>query len=168
MRWVLKAPIHSLFIDALMATYPDAMLIQTHRDPLEVVGSLFSLYATLRRPLSDRVDVSDQASSDAAYPSQLIQRAVDYRRAHLELEAQFYDVAFEDFMADQIGTLQRIHDHFGLKFTDEARKAMAGYLENRPREKYGKHDYALEQFGLTEKQLSPQFSDYRDQYRDFL
>ena len=42
-RWVLKSPGHLGAIDALLAVYPDAMIVQTHRDPKRVVPSVASL-----------------------------------------------------------------------------------------------------------------------------
>ena len=71
-------------------------------------------------------------------------------------------------MADQAGTLERIFKHCGMDFTDAARAATLGYLEDRPREKYGRHDYALEQFGLTPQALAPLFAEYLERYRAYL
>ena len=39
-RWVLKSPGHLWCLDALLAEYPDAVLVQTHRDPLKVIASV--------------------------------------------------------------------------------------------------------------------------------
>jgi len=167
-QWVLKAPMHSVFIAALFATYPDARVLQTHRDPLKVIGSQCSLNATLRRAWSDRTDVAGQAAADAAYTAAAIQRAVDYRRDHPEIDARIHDVPFKDFMADQEGTLAGIFENCGLVLTDAAREAMLGYLRNRPREKFGRHDYSLEAFGLTPQGLAPLFADYVERNRDFL
>src|SRR2546422_2291535 len=55
-RWVLKSPGHLWALDALLAVYPDARIVQTHRDPLRVVASLTSLVTLLRGLASDRVD----------------------------------------------------------------------------------------------------------------
>ena len=55
-RWVLKSPGHLWALDALLAIYPDARIVQTHRDPLEVVASLVSLITKLRGLGSDAVD----------------------------------------------------------------------------------------------------------------
>lgn len=167
-RWVLKAPMHSLYIEALMATYPDALVIQTHRDPGQVIGSMCSLYATLRRPWSDRTDVSGQAVADAAFTARGVRRAVRYRRVHADVDARIYDVAFKDFMADQRSTLAKIYAHFGLPLTDPAIDAMTGYLDRRPREKYGKHSYTLEQFGLPPENVDPLFADYRARFATYL
>jgi hypothetical protein len=37
-RFVLKAPCHMLSMEALFAAYPDALVVQTHREPLEQFG----------------------------------------------------------------------------------------------------------------------------------
>lgn len=167
-RWVLKAPMHSLYIQALTEAYPDALMVQTHREPAEVIGSMCSLYQTLRRPWSSREDVAGQAAADTAYTAEGVRRAVRFRQDHPEMEARIVDVAFRDFMADQAGTLRRIHDRLGLNLTDEALAAMLGYLENRPREKYGRHRYTLEQFGLSRAGIEPLFAEYRARFGQYL
>lgn len=167
-RWVLKAPMHSLYIAALMEAYPDAMVIQTHRDPIEVIGSMCSLYETLRRPWSIRTDVAGQAAADTAYTAEGVRRAVRYRRDRPEIDARICDVAFRDLMADREGTLARIHAHFGLPFTDAARDAMITYLDDRPREKHGRHRYTLEQFDLSAEAVNPLFAEYRARFGAYL
>ncbi len=42
-RWVLKNPSHLFALDALMAAYPDALVIQTHRAPSTIIASMCSL-----------------------------------------------------------------------------------------------------------------------------
>ena len=42
-RWVLKNPSHLFALDALMAVYPDALVIQTHRAPETIIASMCSL-----------------------------------------------------------------------------------------------------------------------------
>jgi hypothetical protein len=167
-RWVLKAPMHSLYIDAMIEAYPDALLVQTHRDPAEVIGSMCSLCETLRRPWSDRSDLSGDAAADTAFTAEGVRRAVRYRKDHPDVDARICDVAFRDFMGDPAGTLGRIYGKLGLDFTDAALDAMTGYLNNRPREKYGRHSYSLEQFGMTARDIAPLFAEYVDQYRDYL
>lgn len=163
-RWVLKAPAHAGYLGALLATYPDAMVIQTHRDPAKVVGSLASLFATLRRGWSDHVDPVHQAPEDGGYSAEIIRRAMTFRRAHPELAGRFYDVAFKAFMADPAGTLTGIYRHFGMELSDAALDAMTSYIRNRPREKYGKHEYSLADFGLSEDRISQMFGEYNKEY----
>jgi hypothetical protein len=167
-RWVLKAPMHSLYIDALMEAYPDALLVQTHRDPNEVIGSQCSLLETLRRPWSDRTDVTGHAAADVAYTAEGVRRALRYRRDHREIDARVFDLAFREYMADPGTVLARLYGRLGLELTDETRDAMIAYLNNRPREKYGKHSYSLDQFGLGPDKLAPLFAEYGERYRDYL
>ena len=58
-RWLLKAPAHLFGMDALSAVYPDARVIQTHRDPVKVVASIASHGCVLRAAFSDRIDVNE-------------------------------------------------------------------------------------------------------------
>lgn len=160
-RWVLKAPMHSLYLDALLATYPDALLLQTHRDPQKVVGSFCNLCATLRRAWSGQGDEANHAVADLDYAAQLVGGAVDFRQARPELEARFHDVAFKRFMAQPEATLVAIFEHCGMPFTAEARAATLGYLEERPQNKHGTHSYDPAQYGLTPAKIAARFSAYQ-------
>ena len=55
--WVLKAPPHLFALDAVLAVFPDACIVQTHRDPLQVIPSVCSMSAGFRGITSDRVDL---------------------------------------------------------------------------------------------------------------
>ena len=167
-QWVLKAPMHSLYIDALMDSYPDAKIIQTHRSPIEVIGSMASLYRRLRQPWSYRTDVDGQAAADADYTAEGVRRSVRYRRDHPEFDARVCDVSFKASMADQQGVLGAIYRHFGFDFTDEARRATLAYLSDRPRGKHGSHDYSLEAFGLRADQIQSMFGDYQARFAAYL
>lgn len=164
-RWVLKAPMHSLHIPALLETYPDAVLLQTHREPVKVVGSFCSLCATLRRGWSDAEASRERALADADYAAELVMRAVRFRRDHPEFEGRFHDVPFRRFMAEPAETLAGIFAHCAMDFTPQAREAMLGYLAGRPRNKHGTHNYGLDQFGLTSETVETLFSDYVAHYR---
>ena len=51
-RWVLKNPSHLVGLDAIMAVYPDALVVQTHRDPVVAIASACSLSAEATRDWS--------------------------------------------------------------------------------------------------------------------
>ncbi|MEO1406758.1 MAG: hypothetical protein AAFV54_09750 [Pseudomonadota bacterium] len=67
-------------------------------------------------------------------------------------------------MSDPMAEIDRIFAHFDRPLPADQRAAMQEYLKNRPRTKYGKHRYALEQFNLTETDLRPLFSDYLERF----
>ena len=47
-QWLLKMPFHLAELETLVATYPDAIFIQTHREPREIMPSWLSLTGTVR------------------------------------------------------------------------------------------------------------------------
>ena len=53
-QWLLKSPAHLWQLDALVAEYPDALIVQTHRDPLNVISSISALTHHLRHLASRR------------------------------------------------------------------------------------------------------------------
>src|SRR5208282_384506 len=50
-RWVLKNPSHLFALDALLRVYPDALVIQTHRDPGTARPSSMTCPTTTWRPI---------------------------------------------------------------------------------------------------------------------
>ncbi len=73
--------------------------------------------------------------------------------------AQFYDVDYQDLVADPLGTVADIYRHFGLTLTDEARKAMeASHSESQQGERAPKHKYSLADYGLTAEQVKERFA----------
>ena len=53
-RWLLKAPEHQVHLDTLLKVYPDARIVQTHRDPIKCMASTTSLMGTLYSMRSDQ------------------------------------------------------------------------------------------------------------------
>src|SRR5205085_2405041 len=61
-RWLLKSPAHLWSLPALVAEYPDAIVIQNHRDPLKVIASLSALGASLREMTTDSFEITRLAA----------------------------------------------------------------------------------------------------------
>jgi hypothetical protein len=154
-RWVLKAPPHLPGLEALFAVYPDAGVILTHRDPLEVVASVASLHAVLRSTFSNAVEatrvgpeVSQMLANDIARGMQALDRGC-------APPGRVLDVHYRDLLRDPIGTVRRIYAHFDLPLPPEAEAHMRQCLLENPQGSSGRHEYSLEQFGLdadTERQ----------------
>ncbi|WP_101758837.1 sulfotransferase [Oceanicoccus sp. KOV_DT_Chl] len=159
-RWVLKTPPHLAYLDSIVNQYPDAAIVQTHRAPMDVMGSTASLACTLHSAFSDDIDPIAVGLSEVEYFAEMIKRGMAQREAMPDRESRFFDVQFSDIIRDPIAEIEKIYRHFDFEFTDIARSAMQHYLDNRPREKHGKHHYTLEQFGLNRDKHGPLFSDY--------
>jgi hypothetical protein len=147
-RWVLKSPGHLWSIDALIKEYPDARLVQTHRDPLKIISSLMSLSLTLRSMASEQVEPGALVREWSGYVSLALERSVTARENGTVKADQVVDVQFDDLLADTFGTIRKIYDQFGLEYTAEAESRMRRFLAENPSDKHGKHTYRFVDTGL--------------------
>jgi hypothetical protein len=160
--WNLKMPSHSLFIPALLRVFPDARLIWTHRDPFSATGSLCSLISLGHLGYVGRVD---RAWIAANYPRQVAahaDRAMDAREAIGQ--DRIIDVHYGDMMRDPVQTMRRVYAQLGDEFTEAAHAGMQEWLDANPQDKFGRHEYKLAEFGLTQQALEPLFERYLSSY----
>jgi hypothetical protein len=90
---------------------------------------------------------------------------VHYRKSGKLPPNQVVDLYFRDFIGDQVGTVRRAYQHFGLDLTDNAAKSMEDFLVKNPADKHGKHVYRLADTGLAEGQLRNLFAGYQDYFQ---
>jgi hypothetical protein len=159
-RWVLKSPAHLPAIDDVLATYPDALIIHTHRDPARVIPSLASLCHAFRSMSSDSVDPARIGRNVIDVWSSYLERALEARRRHRDASGQFFDAHFEDTLADPVSLLRRAYAHFGLHLTDAASERMQAFLARNPRGSRGSHRYGLEDFDLDLAEIRERFAGY--------
>ena len=162
-RWLLKAPAHIGYLDSLLALYPDACIVQTHRDPMDVIGSVSSLVCTLRGIYCDDVTPESAGPEEAEHFAELLRRGMQHRDA-LNKESQFFDMQFQDIITDPMSAIRAMYEYFNFELPKQTAAAMQHYLDKRPREKHGKHRYTLEQFGLSKTKQAPLFEHYRQRY----
>ena len=147
-RWVLKAPPHLPGLRALFATYPDANVIMTHRDPLEVVASVASLHVALRRTFSNSVDplaVGPEVSRMLANDIRCGFGARDEGCAPAE---RFVDVRYDQLLSDPLEVVRKTYRQFDLALSAATEERMRRYLASNPKDHHGAHAYSLAQFGL--------------------
>ncbi|MBM3131439.1 MAG: sulfotransferase [Chloroflexi bacterium] len=147
-RWVLKSPGHLWSLEALMAEYPDACLIQTHRDPIKILASLVSLVSTLQLMTSRFTDPLEAAREWSEHIAVALDRSVTAREKGVIPGDQVIDVQFDTFMADPFAAIREIYDRFGLRYTPEAESRMRRFLAANPDDKHGKHTYRFADTGL--------------------
>jgi hypothetical protein len=160
-RWALKSPQHMWHLQHVHREYPDALFVQTHRDPVRVLVSISSLVATLRRLSSDHVSLPDVARYYAMALAQGYDNTVAYRKSGRLPEGQVVDLYFQDFIRDQVGTVRRAYEHFGLELSDAAAKAMQAFLDQNPADKHGRHLYSFADIGMDEGQVRKLFRNYQ-------
>ena len=163
-RWLLKAPPHLPGLRALFAVYPDADVIVTHRDPLEVVPSIASLHVVLRRTFSRAVDPLAVGPEVSRMLADDIRRGFAARDAGCAPPERFLDVWYTQLMSDPLAVVRRIYRHFDLALTGEAERRMRDYLAANPKDRHGPHVYSLAQFGLDADVERARYRRYWDRW----
>lgn len=161
-HWILKTPGHLMWLDALLEVFPDALLVQTHRNPTQVLASVSSLMSAMRSSVSDAVDPAEIGREQLDAWAWGMSRTMAVRD---RLPAgRVVDVRYEDTVADPVGTTRRIYEHFDLELTPAVEQGVRDYLAANPRDKHGSHRYTLEEFGLDRDEVDATFAAYRERF----
>jgi hypothetical protein len=161
-RWVLKAPGHLFALDALLAEYPDAKIIQTHRDPLRVMASMASHATVLRRAFSDHADPVQIASDWSRRWGTALNAFLAVRdRAPA---GHFIDIAYDDIESTPLDVVRRIYEFLDCPLTPEAESRMQAFLDANPKNKHGVHRYSLAEYGLSRTDELNRYADYCERF----
>jgi hypothetical protein len=161
-RWVLKSPNHLWCLGTMLATYPDARVIWTHRDPGTVVTSLASLVNTSQRPLTSRTEPYTVAEEWKRKAKHALTTATTFDDA--APEGWCAHVHYDAFTADPIGTVTALYAGCGEKVGDLHERRMRAWLEQRGQDAFGRHRYDPADFGWTYGGLAEEFAGYTARY----
>jgi hypothetical protein len=161
--WILKSPAHAFALETLLSTYPDACVVQTHRDMKQVIPSACSLFAILQGIYSDDVDTRKLGP-------QLARLIGDFLRQQGDQEGQLdprrvYAVDYRSLVADPAATVRDIYRHFGMELEQGMGQRLRDWLAQNPANKHGVHQYDLEQFGLTTAEVEQIFAGYQKRFQ---
>jgi hypothetical protein len=156
-RWVLKNPSHLFALDALFEVYPDALVVQTHREPRTAIASVCSLAAASSAGWSDTFTGATIGRDQLELWARGLEKFTADRAA-LD-PSRFLDVAYEDFVTDPVGAAEGVYTYFGLPLSDEARAAMrAIHEESTTGGRRPVHRYTLADAGLTPEAVDERFA----------
>lgn len=161
-QWVLKAPGHLFGLGELLAQYPDARIVQTHRNPAAVMGSIASLVTVLRRAFSDRIDPGQIGVDWCRRWGDALDRSLSARDENPE--APLLDLRYDEIVSDPLAVVERLYGFLGWQLGAEARSAMQRFLDANPKNKYGAHRYSLPDFGLDPSRLQQRFASYCERF----
>jgi hypothetical protein len=156
-RWVLKNPSHLFALDALFATYPDALVVQCHRPAETIMASMCSLAEHTTAGWSTRF-VGDVIGADSM---ETWSRGLELFNAERGRRnpAQFYDLDYFALIKDPISVVEDIYSTFGIDFPEDARAAMVRtHEESKKGPRAPKHTYSLADYGLTDEQVKERFA----------
>ncbi len=160
-QWLLKSPAHLWTLDTLLETYPDAVIVQTHRDPLKVIASVSALTNHLRRMASDQTSIADCAVQSCEEIVVGLQRGMTLRDSLPP--GQVIDVQFTDFMRDPFATIRSLYGRLDRELTPAAERRMREHLATHPGDGGGGR-YSWADTGLDADQLREQVAGYQQRY----
>jgi len=163
-RWVMKTGMHMWALEHLVDTYPDACIVQTHRDPVKVVTSYASLTTLVRSMSSDAVDPAEIASDWTPRLADALHHAIDVRDSGRVAAGSVFDMHFTEFLADPMTVIEKIYDQFDLELSGEAADAMRAFIANNPPGKHGVHRYVPEEYGLDVPTERARFAQYTERF----
>ena len=163
-RWVLKAPAHMFDFGAMFSTYPDACVVMTHRNPIEVTASNASLTATLRSAFSDEIDPLEVGPECSRRWAEAMRRAIRFRDEGCAPAERFLDLYYADLVADPTSAVRKVYARFDLPFPKGLEEAIRGFLGRNPKDRFGKHHYSLEQFGMSLEEETRRYAAYRARF----
>ncbi len=158
--WVLKG-FHSARLKELFETYPDAKIVWTHRDPVQVIASRIALTSELVEGLAGRVDWKAQARQQlamarASFQVTMTDPLVDDPRIH--------HVRYKDFMADPVAAIRGFYEKYSVPFGQDTEIAMRNYLKTNRGDRYGKFVYSTDMIGEDIDTLNCEFAAYRERF----
>ncbi|MBB4615035.1 sulfotransferase [Novosphingobium taihuense] len=160
--WLLKNPTDTFSLQEVLNVFPDAMIVQTHRDPLQAIPSVVNLIGSAHRIFrGEQADIQGVFAREEEFWQQAMSRADAVKDAH---PGRVLDVQFNDFVKDQIGFVRKIYDQFGLVLSEEAETAMLGWLAANPRRSSTMQRFTPEDYGHSSDALKERYSTYRARY----
>jgi Sulfotransferase family len=157
-RWLLKNPGHVAEVECLLSVFPDACVVQTHRNPVKAIPSLCSTLHMARRMFEgDAARAELIGPRECAYWSRAVERTA---KARANRPGQFYDVDQRQFHADPLETVRGIYEFFGLQLSATAADRMRRWAAESPTTRHGEHRYDLACYGVSEHEIRETFAGY--------
>jgi hypothetical protein len=161
--WLLKTPGHLSTLALLFDTYPDAWVVQTHRDPVKTLPSTVSTVALIKWLRTDDVDVDEILDIvNLTFGAALL--SVIEQRASGSVPDRFVDVHYQSLIDDPVQTLSAAYKQMGREFTPDQARRVTEYLAAKPKGKFGSHKYSPEEWGLDAAELRRRSRPYTDHY----
>lgn len=160
-RWLLKAPQHMEQLGPLRAAFPDAVIVETIRDPLTAAASLANLCCYGQRLRTERPDPLAAGEAAEGMIGRLVEAYVRDRPAH---DPHFVSVPFAELMSSPLLVTERVLVKAGVPMTGEARSAMAAYAARNTEKRRAPVNYGPADFGIDVPRLRGRLGGYYEQF----
>ncbi|WP_253861907.1 sulfotransferase family protein [Mycobacterium asiaticum] len=161
--WVLKSPQHCEQLGPLMATFPDATVAFTHRDPVAVIQSAITMMAYSDRLRRNSIDPDWLLDYWSDRVHRLLSACV--RDRELVPAERSIDVSFHQLNGNEMPVLDELYRRGDVELPDRVRNRFQQYLDGNPRGKHGRIRYDLQRhFAISPAELRARFDFYFDRF----
>ena len=162
-RWALKGTSHHRRLDAVLDAYPDATLVWTHRDPVQIVASFTQLYGQIQEGILGR-EVDRRAL--AAQTLSGMRASIAATMANPRVDAdQVVHVSYSELHADPIATVEAVYLHTGHTVSSDHAGRMRQWIDSHGAGRYGKFTYPLDVITEPLDSLYDEFAPYMERFR---
>jgi len=160
-RWLLKSPAHLWALDILVEMFPDVCIVQTHRNPVQILPSYCSMMASIMT-IRESVDPRELGPTVLEYLARSLERGLAARDG--SDPRRFLDVDYHFFVEQPMEVVERIYWHFGLELGSETADAMRAHIRENPQHRHGSHRYSLAEYGLSAEAVRARLADYVERF----
>jgi hypothetical protein len=158
--WIMKTPLHLPNFELLVDTFPGATIVHCHRDPAACIPSMARLSEAYRVTQSDVVDRDEIGRTQLEIWAEALRRYLE-QRTRLADRVDVLDIPYSTILDDPMAVIGETFRRAGIPLTAEAEAAILAYDTDNPQHRFGRHEYSLERFGLTEDDIRDRFGAYR-------
>jgi hypothetical protein len=137
-NWILKSPEHVYGLDHLLSVFPDAVIIQTHRNPLEVLRSSLHMNEVLEGMFAYPADQAQTGIREARSLLESMDAIHSFRHAHPEFTGRFIDVHYDELISDPLEVVRQIYQRLDRNLVVSASERIQRLATRRSRYK-GRH-----------------------------
>ena len=163
-NWVSKDCFHMDKLPQLMQVYPDACFVWPHRDPVRALASVVNLIGTVHWGRSDhpfKGGSHDEYQTDPEMSAIRLNAVIDQLQAGVVPEKQIHNLLYKELVGDTMGSLQKMHDHFGISFSEAGEEGTRRYLKDHPRDARPPHKVNLPETEIARARIAyKKYVDY--------
>jgi hypothetical protein len=156
-RWILKNSSHLWTMEALLEALPGSCIVQTHRNPVELIPSISSLVYRMRRISEPEIRKEEVGRQQLDLWARILEKNMASRKS---TAYRILDVHFETFTSDPIATFERIYDFFDFHWNSETAGNIRAWAEHNRRDQHVGHEYSAEEYGLSDTLIADRFRAY--------
>lgn len=161
-RLTLKCPHHLAWLPALAEALPEAVLVQTHRNPAEVVPSECKLIVSLHGVASRELDWRRSIETNQLKVRMYAERAVQF--ADSPAGQRVHHIDYRQLVRDPVAAAREVHERAGLPLSASHEATWASFAADNRQHKHGKNPYSLGEFGMDEAKINRDFASYRERF----